>query len=239
MRLPVYWRPSTSRIVALEKWGGSMPARLEEPVAHLLARLEAGAPRWVIGMAGVPGSGKSTLAARLAEEINARLGPGTMVALGMDGFHLSKAELRQMPDPDLAFARRGAPWTFDPAALHARLQQVRGQAGVSEVPWPGFQHDIGDPIEGADVVPPAARLVLVEGLYLLLDDPEWQPVGQLLDERWYLDTPIALSMERLAQRHMRAWGWSLAAAQARIDANDRPNAEVVERSSARADWVVV
>jgi pantothenate kinase len=215
-----------------------MPATLTEPVAHLIAQLGPGAPRRIIGMAGTPGAGKSTLAARLADEVNARVGQGTMVALGMDGFHLSKAELRQMPDPDLAFARRGAPWTFAPAALRERLLRIRAGAGLAEVAWPGFQHDIGDPIEGAEAVPPSARLVLVEGLYLLLDDDDWRPVRELLDERWYLDTPLALAMERLAQRHMRAWGWTLEAAQGRIDANDRPNAELVERSRAHADWLV-
>ena len=50
---------------------------------------------------------------RLAEEVNACNPAHRMMALSMDGFHLTKAELRQFPDPAQAFARRGAPWTFD------------------------------------------------------------------------------------------------------------------------------
>ncbi len=97
-----------------------LPLILEQPVPHLPAwscRRRAGSSAW-----GVPGSGKTTVAAQLAEEVNARTAPGTMLALGMDGFHLTKAELRWFPDPVEAFARRGAPWTFDVAALERRLR---------------------------------------------------------------------------------------------------------------------
>jgi len=31
----------------------------------------------------------------------------------MDGFHLTKKQLSEMPDPVEAFKRRGAPFTFD------------------------------------------------------------------------------------------------------------------------------
>jgi pantothenate kinase len=192
----------------------------------------------MIGLAGVPGSGKTTLAMRLAEEVNARTAPGTLVALGMDGFHLTKAELRQFPDPELAFARRGAPWTFDVAALQQRLQALREAAGRSDVPWPGFEHAVGDPVEAAYVVPAAARLVLVEGLYLLHQDDGWAPICRTFDTHWYLDTPLELSLERLAKRHMRVWGMTRAEAEHRIATNDRPNALLVRRSRASADWVV-
>jgi pantothenate kinase len=215
-----------------------LPNNLDKPIPHLLARLALGAPRWIIGMAGLPGGGKSTLAARLADEINARAGAGTMVALGMDGFHLTKAQLRQMPNPEEAFARRGAPWTFDPVALHQRLHRLRHAAGHEAVPWPGFAHDVGDPVEGECVVPPSTRLILIEGLYLLLDDADWQPICDSFDERWYLDTSMAVAMKRLAQRHMHAWGWTREAAEARIAASDRLNAQVVYASRSRAEWWV-
>ncbi len=215
-----------------------MPAMLEEPVAHLLKLLESSSSRWIIGMAGLPGSGKSTLAMQLTERVNTQVAAGTMMALGMDGFHLTKAELSRMPNPAEAFARRGALWTFDPAALHARLLRVRNAAGHAAVPWPGFQHDIGDPIEGAEIVLPTVRIILVEGIYLLHNDQAWQPICQFFDERWYFDTPPAVAMERLVQRHMRAWGYTREVAQHRIDTSDRLNAEIVARSRDLADWLL-
>jgi pantothenate kinase len=51
----------------------------------------------------------------------------------MDGFHLTKAQLQEMPNPQAAFARRGAPWTFDPAALAQRLKMLREGAGKAPV----------------------------------------------------------------------------------------------------------
>lgn len=212
------------------------PPLLEQPVQRLLSLLEPNGPRRIIALAGLPGAGKSTLAARLAAEVNAQAGPGAMVALGMDGFHLTRAELRRLPDPEAALARRGAPWTFDPDALARRLHDVRAEAGRAAVAWPGFQHEIGDPVEGAELVPPAARLVLVEGLYLLCRTDGWQAVRDTFDERWYLDTPLDLALERLTQRHRTVWGLSREAAEARVAANDRLNAEIVWADRADADW---
>src|SRR3954451_6103059 len=93
----------------------TLPPLLDQPVQRLVAQLESASPRWMIGLAGLPGAGKTTLASRLAEAVNARTAPNTLVALGMDGFHFTKAELRQFPNAAEAFARRGAPWTFDTA----------------------------------------------------------------------------------------------------------------------------
>src|SRR5215212_10006809 len=208
---------------------------LEQPVRRLVARLESATSRWIIGLAGVPGSGKTTLAARLAEAVNARTAPNTVAALGMDGFHFTKAELGQFPNPAEAFARRGAPWTFDATALQQRLQLLREAAGREDIPWPGFEHAVGDPVEGAYTVPASTRLVIVEGLYLLHQADGWETISPLFDERWYLDTPLEIAMERLAQRHMQAWGMTRDQAEHRIATSDRLNAELVRDSARFAD----
>ncbi len=161
-----------------------------------------------------------------------------MLALSMDGFHLTRAQLQQLPDPQEAFARRGAPWTFDPQVLAVRLQALRNAAGTASVSWPDFQHDIGDPVEGAFHVPPTTRLVLVEGLYLLHRDDGWAAVADSFDERWYLDTPIEVALERLIVRHMSAWHWTREAAENRVATNDRLNATTVSQSRPNADFLL-
>jgi pantothenate kinase len=214
----------------------TMPPLHEQMVQRLIDQLKSATPRWMLGLVGVPGSGKSTLASRLAAEVNARTRPNTLIALGMDGFHFSKAELSQFPDPAAAFARRGAPWTFDANALQQRLSQVRAAAGRADLPWPGFEHAMGDPVEGASTVPASTRLVIVEGLYLLHRADGWETISQFFDECWYLDIPLGIAIERLALRHMQAWGVTRAEAEHRIATNDRLNAEIVLDSARYAHW---
>jgi pantothenate kinase len=213
-------------------------SRLENATNRILKWLNARSHRVLIGLAGVPGAGKSTFVEPLSERVNALAGPQTMVVLGMDGFHLSKATLAQFPDPAAAFARRGAPWTFDAPALQVRLQQLRLSYRRQSVLWPDFRHDVGDPIEGAHEIASSVRLVLVEGLYLLCEDGPWRAVSAQFDERWFLDTPLEIALERLTQRHQQVWGRTRAAAQERIQQNDALNAEIVLASRERADWWV-
>ncbi|HEY5894000.1 MAG TPA: hypothetical protein VIT91_12285 [Chthoniobacterales bacterium] len=213
------------------------PPILERPAQRLLSLLAPGGPRRIlIGLAGLPGSGKSTFAAKLADEVNELAGQETMIALGMDGFHLTRAALLQLPNPDEALARRGAPWTFDPQGMAARLQVLRDAAGRAPVSWPDFKHEVRDPEEDVFTIGPDTRLVLVEGLYVLLRTGHWDAVTAAFDERWFLDIPLELALQRLAERHMTAWGLTRADAEARIAANDRLNADVVLQSRSFADW---
>jgi pantothenate kinase len=216
-----------------------MPRELKDPLAHLLELMSrrSGKPerRIVIALAGLPGSGKSTMAARLADAVNARAGAGVMVGLGMDGFHLTRAELARFADPAEAMKRRGAPWTFDAAGLGQRLADLRHSQ--RQVQWPDFDHGVGDPVADAIAVLPSTRIVLVEGLYLLHDDQGWQH-AHLFDECWFLDVPMDVAMSRLVQRHMAANHQSREVALQRLVVNDHLNAEIVLKSRGRAQWLV-
>jgi pantothenate kinase len=73
----------------------------------------------IVGIAGSPGSGKSTLAQSVAKQINRLcqqqgLSRGAAVA-PMDGFHLYKAQLDAMPNPQVSL-----PWPSKGAVLHVR-----------------------------------------------------------------------------------------------------------------------
>lgn len=218
---------------------------LHDPLQRLFGRITALAGRrCIVGLVGLPGAGKSTLAAHLVGELNRSLGPDTAVALGMDGFHLPRARLAQFPDPAAALARRGAPWTFDAQSLAERLQQLRAtpaQGGATStgmpIRWPAFEHGVGDPVADAITVAPAVRLVLLEGLYLLHQEHGWNLRG-LLDESWFLDVGLEPALARLTIRHMASWGVSLSQAQARVDANDRLNAQFVLATRERADHLI-
>jgi len=211
---------------------------LNDPVGHLLQLMEADASkRIVIGVVGLPGSGKSTIAAKLVDSVNEQTNAKIAVSLSMDGFHLTKAALAQFADPSAAISRRGSPWTFDPAGLASKLQQLRNNPENSTT-WPDFQHGVGDPIADAINVNPDTKLIIVEGLYLLHREHGWNLAG-LLDECWYLDTSMDVAMERLVKRHMASWGFSREQALDRLAMNDRLNADIVLQSRARADYFVI
>lgn len=209
-----------------------MTLAVQEVADWLQRHVAATNERTLIALAGLPGAGKTTVTARIAERFNALAGAGRMLALGMDGFHLSKKELLRAHGPE-GMTRRGAPWTFDPAALLERLRRLRAAEGT--VTWPDFAHDVGDPVADGPWVTAETRVVLVEGLYLLLDEPVWRDVGASFDLRWYLDVPAAVARERLIRRHMQAWKLDRGAATRRVEANDDHNAAIVAATRDRAD----
>ena len=194
--------------------------------AELLAyasALSAAGERRILGITGPPGAGKSTLAQRLA----AALGPERAVLVGMDGFHISDAELRRTGLRD----RKGAPETFDRAGYAALLRRLREEAGT--VYAPAFDRALEDSIAAAVAAPPTVPLVITEGNYLLL----WPEIRPLLDEVWYLDPPPAARLSALIARHV-AFGKSPAEAESWVQASDERNAEAVAAGRDRADRVL-
>lgn len=204
-----------------------MTEPLRDPPGRLL-RLAACGPT-LVALAGVPGSGKTTCAQAWVAEANRRAGEVVASALGMDGFHLPRANLDLMPDPAEAHRRRGAPWTFDPSALARALHELKALGSTA---WPSFDHAVGDPTPGRAV---GTRVVLVEGLYLLLREGPWAAVADAFDEHWFLDVDPTLARARLLARHQRVWGMTLEQAEARAAANDDLNAHVVLSSLPHAN----
>lgn len=193
------------------------------------ALLDSG-PRRLLGIAGAPGAGKSTLAAA----VTAELAPHA-VLVPMDGFHLAQAELDRLGRA----GRKGAPDTFDVAGFVALLGRLRVSADAASgtVYAPAFRRDIEEPIAGAIPIWPQARLVVVEGNYLLLEDPDWAPVRGLLDETWLLQTPEEVRLARLVARH-RDFGKSADEALAWATGSDAANAALVAASAGNADVLV-
>ena len=182
--------------------------------------------RAVLGIAGAPASGKSTL----AEALVRALGDG-VAHVPMDGFHLADVQLDRLGRRD----RKGAPDTFDPLGYAALLRRLH--ADEDDVVYaPGFERVIEQPVAGAIPVPRAARLIVTEGNYLLLDDPHWSRVRPLLDEVWYVDDDDA-RLDRLIERHRR-FGKDAAAAVAWATGTDERNARLIVATRDRADLTV-
>lgn len=198
------------------------------PPEALVARLKAlpGArSRHLVAVAGPPGAGKSTLADALVEAVGARA-----ALVPMDGFHLDNAVL----DARGLRPRKGAPETFDAAGFAAAVDRL-AQGG--EVVLPVFDRARDIAIAGARVIAPSQDIAVVEGNYLLFDEPPWRALARSWTLSVWLQVPDAVLETRLLAR----WtGLGLTAEDARIraGANDLPNARRITAARLPADFTL-
>lgn len=183
--------------------------------------------RSVLGIAGQPGAGKTTLAQRLVAAVGS-----AACLVGMDGFHLSQAVLAQLGRQE----RKGAIDTFDGVGFVALMRRLRTPAH-DVVYAPEFRREIEEPIAGAVAVRPEIQLVVVEGNYLLVPEPPWESLRELMDEVWYCEAPEDVRVAGLIARH-RLYGRSEDEARAWTLGPDQRNAELIATTRRFADLVV-
>lgn len=183
--------------------------------------------RQVLGIAGGPGVGKSTLAQTLAEE----LGP-VAAYVPMDGFHMRHAKLEALGTA----ADKGMPHTFEGAAFAEFLAALKAAKGAMN--GPGYSRKIEDVVEDAFTVPATARLLVVEGNYLLLSMAPWWKVSPLLDRAVFISVPREVVRARLMKRHAEEGLFTAERNRAHIERVDLRNYDLVARSRPRADVAI-
>ena len=201
---------------------------IRQAVADLRLRLADGS-RLLLGVAGAPGAGKSTFSASLADFF----GPGAALVVPMDGFHLGNAVIDGTP----LRRRKGAPDTFDVGGYFSLLQRLARRDEVV-VYAPDFRRSIDEPVAASIAVPASVPLIITGWNYQLAENPAWQRVRSQLDAVWFIDTPPALRLSRLVERHM-VFGMDRPAAEAWANGSDEANARLIEATRDRADRVIL
>ena len=187
--------------------------------------------------AAPPGAGKSTLLsflAKLAEEDDES---GKVQVLGMDGFHRRQAYLvshtvvRDGAELSMA-AIKGAPQTFDLEKLTERVQNIA--AGMI-CGWPIYDRRLHDPVDDAITVD--GDIVLLEGNYLLLDEPGWRELRNYADYTVLITADAELLRKRLTDR--KAMGMtSREEAERFVEFSDMRNVRTCLERSDGADLVL-
>lgn len=193
-----------------------------------LRRRLAPGTRTILGIAGAPGSGKSTFAVWLREQFS----PGTAVVVPMDGFHLGNAIIEGTPLRE----RKGAIDTFDGGGYLSLLRRL-ARRDEAVVYAPEFRRTLDEPVAASIAVPADVPLVITEGNYLLAEQEPWKEVRAQLDEVWFLETPPALRLQRLVDRHV-SFGMDRGAAAAWATGPDEANARLIQAGRSEADRII-
>lgn len=191
--------------------------RLHLPLLQMLAQQQRQkGERLVVFLAAPPGSGKSTLTAFWQHLSAQHEGLMALQTLPMDGFHHTNRWL----DEQGLRGRKGAPETFDRCQLELALAALRQPHSL----WPTYDRLLHDPV--SDAIEVTAPVVIVEGNWLLLDEPGWRDLVHYSDLTLFIQAPPQQLQQRLIARKMRG-GSSQEQASAFYQQTDGPNVEKV------------
>jgi len=163
----------------------------------------------------ISSAGKTTLASVLVRRLNDKYresspgcSQGNAIAgfVPLDGYHLSRQQLDQLPDPTEAHFRRGAAFTFDGDSFLKFVKGLRKPLApeTRTLHAPSFDHAVKDPVQEDIPVGPRMRIVVFEGNYLSLNRSPWKEAAELMDELWFVEVEERTAIERLSRRHVKA-----------------------------------
>ena len=196
--------------------------RVHRPVLKRFA--ETGGERCIVALAGPPGSGKGVLCelwSQLAGKMDISL-----VAVSLDGFHFPNEYLAERGLAEV----KGAPETFDVRSMTIAMAQARAGTPAQ---WPRYDRNLHEPApDGPQITD--QRVLVVEGNYLLLDEPHWASVRRYADLTVRVWTDRRTLEERILARHMRG-GMTPEEARAKFAASDLKNILRVDEQSVAPD----
>lgn len=216
------------------KFPDSDVSLIHKPLVEKFSRLfEQKQERIVVFLCAPPGSGKSTLAAfwEYLSYQNENLEP--LQVLPFDGFHypneiLNNNFIERNGEKVCLREIKGSFETFNLSELIRKLKLLK----TSDPLWPYYDRNLHDPVE--DAIRVKDNIVVVEGNWLLLNEPVWNGLHELADFTIFVDTDPKFLEERLVNRKIRG-GSSPEEAQAFYDSSDSLNVDKVLNHSVPAD----
>ena len=210
------------------------------PLLRKLTQIQRQKQRKIMAfLAAPPATGKSTLLQFLEQLSKEQDGMQAIQSLGMDGFHYPNAYLDSHTierDGETITLRsiKGAPETFDVTGLRAKMQEAK----QGKCLWPVYDRKIHNPIANALEV--NGDILLVEGNWLLLDEPQWRDLRELADYTLSIKATPELLQERLIQRKIQG-GLSRTDAAKFYETSDRLNIERILNHTLTADeqWMMM
>lgn len=190
--------------------------------------------RVIAYIAAPPGAGKSTLTEFITKLSATTDGVKNVTGIGMDGFHryqdylLTHTTMRDGKQINMVDIK-GAPITFDLEALESRIKSLLTD---EVVPWPTYNRLTHNPEEGAITVD--GDIVLIEGNYLLLDEPGWKELSGLADYTISISADPNMLRTRLVNRKI-ASGATPEAAEKFVDFSDMANVMICTEKMKDAD----
>ncbi len=157
--------------------------------------------RIVVFLAAPPAVGKTTLSLFLESLSHSSDDLEAVKAVGMDGFHYhadylaSHTLIRDGETVEMTTVK-GCPETFDAEKLKGALEQLHDE----DISWPLYFRNIHDVVEDGDQV--KGNIILIEGNYLLLNEPRWSVLRQFCDYAVLIQADEELLKERLISRKM-------------------------------------
>jgi pantothenate kinase len=184
--------------------------------------------RVIVAICGAPGAGKTTFSSELQELLTSGSSSLSTQVIAMDGFHFDNATLIEKG----LLSVKGAPNTFNVSAFEDLLKNIANQQ--QDLWAPVFDRDLEEVIENAFRIETESQVIIVEGNYLLLDQPSWRHLKQYFDISIFIEVPQKELQQRLVQRWLDQ-GYDLASAQQKAIDNDLVNGKLVITNSHRAD----
>lgn len=210
------------------------------PLLRKLTQIQRQKQRKIMAfLAAPPATGKSTLVQFWEQLSKTQDELQEVQSLGMDGFHYPNAYLDSHTierDGETITLRaiKGAPETFDVTGLRAKMQEAKQGKSL----WPVYDRKIHNPIANALEV--NGDILLVEGNWLLLDEPQWRDLRELVDYTLSIKATPELLRERLIQRKIQG-GLPRTDAVKFYETSDRLNIERILNHTLPADeqWQMV